>query len=338
MSDENKEAVQTSGDLWLRKCRVLITDAQDNEAANVSDLRVTFRVQRKRDTQNFATVSIYNLTADKEKEIIEKGDRVIIEAGYMGVLTTETKDEKVEVKEAEPQQYGVIFDGKILYPARGREGNVDFVLTLICVDGTNALDLAWVSFTQEKGMTQRQIVENVCVKSNITINESKVSNDLNPTRLPRGKVFFGTPRAYFNDVCRGNAATFFMDGDKLELIKWTDPVQDEALVVEPRTGLIGVPTQTQDGASFELLLNPHVRLGMLIKLKNSEITENTTMPEKGKHRTPLDPDLIYQVIELTHTGDTRGNEWYTQINGISRYGKGVLAALMTSAVQNPNGK
>ena len=52
---------------------------------------------------------------------------------------------------------------------------------------------------------------------------------------------------------------------------------------------------------------------------------------------PLDDEWIYQVIELTHTGDTMGNDWYTSCTAVSRYGKGVLPALMANNAQNPNG-
>ena len=57
----------------------------------------------------------------------------------------------------------------------------------------------------------------------------------------------------------------------------------------------------------------------------------------GQQQAPLDDEWIYQVMELTHVGDTRGNDWYTEIQGISRYGKGSLAALLGNSGQNGNG-
>ena len=72
-----------------------------------------------------------------------------------------------------------------------------------------------------------------------------------------------------------------------------------------------------------------------IKLKNVQANEASVTP--GQQQAPLDDEWIYQVMELTHVGDTRGNDWYTEIQGISRYGKGSLAALLGNSGQNGNG-
>ncbi len=333
--DEKKKAPNT-GALWIRKWEVIIADKNDEEAWNVSDLRVTFEVHRERETQNFATINIYNLTAEMENKIIKDGDRIILKAGYSGILTKPAEDDKQNTaQEAEPQQYGVIFDGKILWPARSREGNTDYILTLLCIDGKNQLDLQWVSFSNQRGLNQRQIVERVCNTSNIMV--AHVSENLEERRLPRGKVFFGTPRQYLNDVVRGNQATYFVEGNDITVNKFTDAAKEEAIVTSPETGLIGLPAQTQDGCSFTMLLNPNVHLFSLVQLKNSEMKESTALPEKGKYRSPIDDEWIYQVFRLTHKGDTRGNEWYTECDGVSRYGKGVLLAMMGHAGQNPTG-
>lgn len=325
--------------LWMRKWRILVVDAQDKEALNVSDLHVKFSVKKSRDIYNFATVEIYNLTAETEQKILKEGDRVVIEAGYEGYLNTtadgsiaEIKDDKGKTQE---KQYGKIFDGQIIYPSRRKENNTDYVLSLLCIDGANILGANFVSKTLNKGINQRQIVDAVCEKSRVKIPTNNITQGLSGQRLPRGKVIFGEPIDLIADIARGNAASYWINDGKLNISKLTDVAEDEAIVQSPETGLIGIPTQTQHGANFKLLLNPAVHLKTLVQLKNSEITEAQVTP--GQQQMPLDPDWIYQVIELTHTGDTMGNDWYTDCVAVSRYGKGALAALMANAAQNPNG-
>ena len=75
--------------LWMRKWKILVVDAQDKEALNVSDLHVKFTVKKSREINNYSTVEIYNLTAATEQKILKEGDRIIIEAGYEGYLTVE---------------------------------------------------------------------------------------------------------------------------------------------------------------------------------------------------------------------------------------------------------
>lgn len=318
--------------LWMRKWKILVVDAQDKEALNVSDLHVKFTIKKSREIYNFATIEIYNLTAETEQKILKEGDRVLVEAGYEGYLNTSSDG---TISETQEKQYGKIFDGQIIYPTRRKENNTDYVLSLLCVDGANLLSANFVSKTLNKGINQRQIVDAVCEKSLVRIPTNDITQGLSGQKLPRGKVIFGEPIDLIADVARGNGASYWIDDGKLNMSKLTDVAEDEAIVQSPETGLVGMPTQTQYGANFKLLLNPAVKMRSLVQLKNSEIVEAQATP--GQVQTQLDTDWIYQVIEFTHTGDTMGNDWYTDCVAVSRYGKGALPALMTNMTQNPNG-
>lgn len=321
-----------SGYLWIRKWKILVTDANDNEALNVSDLRCVFSVRKAREQANYATISIYNLTADIERKIIMEGSRIVIEAGYEGYLTT--GNDKT-ISETASKQYGKIFDGKIIYPTRYRENNTDYVLTLLCVDGETPLNLNFISKTVNRGLNQRQIIETACNDAISKISVGSISEGLNGAKLPRGKVFFGQPQEYFSDVVRGNAATYWIEDDVLTVHKWTDPDESEAIQFTPKTGLVGMPQQTQFGAKWTLLLNPNIHIKTKCQLAETDIVERSAVP--NQQQAPLDDDWIYQVTELVHRGDTRGNEWYTECTGVSRYGKGALPALMANNATNPNG-
>lgn len=209
------------------------------------------------------------------------------------------------------------------------------MLSLLCVDGANILGKNFIAKTLNKGVNQRQILDAVCEKSKTKIPTNSITHGLSGQKLPRGKVIFGEPKDYISDIARGNGASYWVNDGKLNMIKLADAAKDEAIVQTPTTGLVGIPTQTQYGANFKLLLNPAVQMWSLVQLKNSEIAEAQVTP--GQAQMPLDEEWIYQVIELTHTGDTMGNDWYTSCTAVSRYGKGVLPALMANNAQNPNG-
>lgn len=321
--------------LWIRKWKILVVDAQDKEALNVSNMRVKFSVKKSREISNFATVEIYNLTAETEQKIIKEGDRVIIEAGYEGYLTAGADGTVKQADGAPAQQYGKIFDGKVIYPSRRKENNTDYILSLLCVDGDNVFQQNFVSMTFNKGLNQRQVLESVCNKSQTKIPTNSITDNLSKQQLPRGKVVFGEPKDYIADIARGNSASYWMEDGELVVSKLTDNAQGEAIVVSPKTGLIGMPEQTQYGANFKLLLNPAVHMRSLVKIANSEIIEAAAKP--GVQQAGLDPDWIYQVIELVHRGDTRGEDWCTECTGVSRYGVGMLPALMANSAQNPLG-
>ncbi len=326
-----------SGALWMRKWRILVTDAQDNEALNVSDLHCTFEVHKKRSQGGFyAVCRIYNLNTDTEDKLVMEGDRLIIEAGYIAQTSTqETAEDGTTVTTSQDLQYGKIFDGKIVWPSRSRDSGVDYVLTLMAVDGDQPLNLNFISKTVNRGLNSRRIIETVANDSEEKTPINAVSDGLSEQELPRGKVFFGKPYNYVQDVCRGNAASFYIEDGSLNVTRLQDVQKDEAIVVTPETGLIGTPQQIQMGVSFRLLLNPAVHLDTMIQIKGVQVNEATATP--NQQQAPLDDDWIYQVCELTHIGDTRGNDWYTEVQGISRYGKGSLPGMLANSGQNGMG-
>lgn len=330
-----------NGALWIRKWKILVADKDDNEALNVSDLHCTFEVHKSHEKNGMtATVNIYNLTADTEKKLIEEGDRLIIEAGYTTTVQEDVTEEDEEGnKETKTQdveiQYGKIFDGQVVWPSRHKDSNVDYVLTLLAIDGDSPLNLNFIKKTVNRGMNQRQALDQVCYGSETQIKTEAITDGLSEQQLSRGKVFFGRPVDYIQDICRGNQASYYVEDGALHVTRLQDISKEEALVVTPSTGLIGMPQQTQDGVTYRVLLNPAIKLGTFVQLKNSEVNEAQVMP--GQVQKPIDDEWIYQTKALTHRGDTRGNDWYTEVQGISRYGTGSIPAMLANMKTNGNG-
>ena len=74
---------------------------------------------------------------------------------------------------------------------------------------------------------------------------------------------------------------------------------------------------------------------LLIQIARSEIKEQTLVV--GQKQLPLDDEWIYQAIEVTHRGDTRGNDWYTDVVGLSRYGAAAFPGILTDGSTYVNG-
>lgn len=311
--------------LYGRKFRIYVAD-KDNNAWDVSGLRCTFNIEKKaRATANYAEITIYNLTNDTETEIIKEGMRVIVEAGYDGFINDETEQQTIA------KQYGKIFDGDIIQYIRSREDNVNYLLTLVCLDGDSFLNNNILKTTLNAGVNQRQIVEHIASQAKTPTEIGRISPELSTQKLPRGKVFFGVPKNYLDDIARDNAASFWVDEGKVYIAKATDVAPGEALVLTPATGLIGTPQQVQDGVSFKCLLNPAIKLQTMIKLDNTLIRQ--AKYQIGQIPSKLDEDGQYQVYKLQHVGDTRGDDWYTEIIGVSRYG--LMPLMLATATQNP---
>ena len=317
--------------LYGRKYRILVAKG-DNTALDVSNLGCTFKIEKvAMQIANYAEIVIYNLSAGTEAEIIKEGDRVIVEAGYQGFITVNPDGTQSETPST--KQYGKVFDGLIIQALRDKEDNVNYKLSLVCMDGDDFLANNIIKMSIASGQNQRQIVEQIVSNADTPSEIGKISPDLNTQNLPRGKVFFGTPKQYLKSIANDNNAQFWVDDGQVYIAKATDIPDGEALVLTPQTGLIGVPQQTADGASFKCLINPAIRLKSMIKIDNSLIRQ--MKQTVGQLPTILDKDGQYQVYKLTIIGDTRGNDWYKECEGIGRTGKNA-PSLLSSPNQNPN--
>src|SRR5262245_53894016 len=87
------------------------------------DIRFTFSVDKDiLRCYQFAEVTLYNLNAQTETDILKNGVSVTLEAGY------------------ENGAYGVIFRGPVRQVLRGKEDAVTYFLRLVCIDGDDALN------------------------------------------------------------------------------------------------------------------------------------------------------------------------------------------------------
>lgn len=296
---EVKNLVGTTGD-WLygRRYRVLV-DLGDNKAFDVSELRCSFEIVKTAYLEaNQSILTIYNLNPDDENKLIQQGQRIIIEAGYNG------------------SQYGMIFSGNIIQPLRSKENGVDYLLTLVSMDSDRyaAYGLIGVSLVAEQ--TSRDAVNALITKSSQEIGRGFITDTT--IKYPRGKVMFGMSKNFLAQIAKSENATYYTEDGKVNIVAPQDVEQGQILHFGPESGLIGTPTQTEMGIECKVLLNPQVTINTLFHIDNKKIENYRYTP--GQPVRSLDSEGIYRVIKLAHIGDTRSNEWYTQIEAISQAG------------------
>ena len=113
-------------------------------------------------------------------------------------------------------------------------------------------------------------------------------------------------------------STYYNEDGTVNIVSPKDLASDEIFDLGPQTGLIGSPLQTEYGISCSCLLNPRLKINSLFHLDNKKIENYRYTP--GQPVRPLDTEGIYRVIKLTHRGDTRGDDWTTEIEAISQAG------------------
>ena len=264
---------------------------------------------------NYSEVVIYNLSPSSENIIIKEGYRVIIEAGYEG------------------NQYGLIFDGNVIQPLREKEGGTTYKLNLVSMDSDMFLVSGSANFSIMRGQNSRSLIENIVNSSSVSTQLGAISQNLSNSELTRGKVVFGKASDYLRQIAQSESAAFYMEDGKVNIIRADDYSENEVIELDSESGLIGVPSQSDFGATIKMLLNPRVKLGTMIHVNNSLIKNKQF--QQGQAFYGLDQDGLYRVIKVTYKGDTRGVDWYTEVETVTQSGADI-PNMLANKYSNPN--
>ena len=289
------------------------TEVVEVNAVDVSNLRCVFSCEKDtNDTPNYSIITVYNM-ASKTINSIKKGDKVILEAGY------------------ENGNYGMIFTGNIVQPMVSRESNTDIALTLVVQDGDVYLNSSFTATTLSKASTNADVVR-TCTKNDATVSDGAISKELSKTKLARGKTMFGKSAKYVKKAAANSNSQFYIEDGKVNIVAATDYSSKQAVELNPMTGLIGMPQQTDDGVSGQCLINPSIKLNTLIFINSSLVVAKQVAEGETKY-TAVNSDGVYRITKLTYEGDTHGDNWYCTFEAVTQ--SGAKPSGMNKAVSNP---
>ena len=111
----------------------------------------------------------------------------------------------------------------------------------------------------------------------------------------------GSPKSQIESVCRDVDCMFTVDEANKVLAVWPKGKarSGEAILVSPKTGLVGYPSFTQSGVRLTTIFNPNARFGGKVKV------ESQFEPANG----------IWPIYGLSHHLDANipGGQWFTDM-------------------------
>jgi hypothetical protein len=319
---------------WLRACSLVISSDQSESSIELAgpDLNNSLRI-RFTTTFQFTTTPaslkarIYNLSPQTVSKIlalagqngpgvgavpIASRAQVVLKAGYQGKI-------------------GLVFTGQIYQMRIGKERNTDSYLDIFAADGDFAHNWSICAFSVDKGYTQQDLWKKATgTMTAWGVQPSAPPSGLPTTPSPRGKVVMSMTREALNDLGDTNNFTWNIVNNQVVGVPKYTWLDTEAIEINSSSGMIGVPEQTEVGVSVSTLLNADIRWGTLIHLNASDIARfvqgtgtataqqaalspNISQATRGGFLPPFNADGYYVVLQATHVGDTRGNEWYTHM-------------------------
>lgn len=312
-----------SNNQFIRKWSLIVADAT-GKGIDLSQLKIKFTIlQSDEESPNTANIRVYNLSHETINQITAltpvEYNRVILQAGYKG------------------GNFGVIFDGTIRQFRKGRENNINSYLDILAAEGDIPYNFSYVSDTLSSGWKAEDVIERAAdamgLKTNIIPN-SDAFKGINP----RGKVLFSLSKLPLRSSVQAIGSTWSINNGVVQVIPLQGYLSNEAVVLTAKTGLIGVPEQTDDGIKLRCLLNPKIIIGARIKIDNKSINQFTQQSSgmagqpsaapvgqfkynsiSGDIQLPanIDNDGYYRVYVAEYVGDTRSQDWYTEITALA---------------------
>lgn len=309
---------------YLRGVNLVVKNANVGRAlaqanSDEPDLRFRFRThQQDAESPNNADIRVYNLAESTVREIRAEYDSVVLQAGY--------RDGAV----------GTIFAGTIKQFRIGRENNIDSYLDLLVSDGDVGYNFGVIASTLAAGQNLSDAVSAAAKAMGMTVDQPNLPTDLTGAQFIRGKVMFGMGRDILRDAARSVDATWSIENGQVQLTALTSYLPGEAVTLNALTGLVGIPELTDQGVHLRCLLNPKLRVGGLVRLNNGDInqlfqrtTSDPTRFDSFKIQVlpSLAADGLYRLYCVEHAGDSRGQEWYSDLtmlavnsNSVQPYG------------------
>ena len=287
---------------WQRRAQVVI--GKKGSGLLVENLRIQFDVSKTVESApNVAVIKIFNLSPINEAKIKNEFDEVLLNAGYEGALR-------------------LVFRGNIKHVYRYRDKS-DYITEIEAGDGDKDFRTATMNETLAAGTTNAQLVDRAVGSFKTTGGTTTGAVQINDRARLRGKVISGNTRDVLHDVARESGANWSIQDGQLVIVKANGVLPDEAIVITADTGMLGAPEINDKGIAVKCLLNPQLRVNGAIKLNNNGIKAKRQKAqalgkkqEDQKEPVRLDPDGIYKVLKITHKGDTRGQDWVSEIECI----------------------
>ena len=266
-------------------------------------LRMTFEItMRDISTPNVARIGIFNLADSSTQPAFFVGKRVKVSAGYVT-----------------GQSY-VLFDGEIIQARNLRVDVTDKVLAILATDGSTPRNYAVVNKTLSAGHTHYDRLM-ACYEpmKALGLGLGYIDKDaLTQTKFPRGAALWGNSKSHLREICSATRTQWSIQRGKLQVLSNDKALPGSVIVLNSKTGLVGLPMQTIQGIEGVCLLNGNMVPGCVVQIDQRSIQLAEFDPSiagapnnKLLEQTGVSADGKYKVLYVGHVGDSRGEPFFT---------------------------
>lgn len=268
----------------------------------IKDLRIIFEIDKDDGVQlNHATIKIYNLSPINRAQIakphpigfplFEPIVKVFLKVGYENDIIQ-------------------IIAGELLSAINQKDG-VDWITTLEVWSGIKSITNGISNFSFGKPTKAKTIIDRLLQSLQIDFRYTDDAVDLLENLKVSDFTSSGLTFRQVSIFLNRYGASFTIEEDNQGLVYIDDRPRNpeegrnSQNTFSPTNGLVGSPEITRTGIIFRALLRPRIRL-----IERIFVSSKTLV---GTLRAGSEAD--YHVTSVKHKGDTRGEDWFTEIEG-----------------------
>lgn len=279
--------------LFQRRAKVAIAvptgETLNTYSANVYEvelLRFSFKVTKNlRKEPNTASIIVTNLSEQTRAELQGKVLRVALQAGY-------------------GDDTAVIFLGDSRDVDHDQKG-ADWETKIECGDGERGLRHGRVSDSFKAGTPVASVVRKFADSMGVDVRfAAGFLSELTGKQYVSGYAAHGRASRELDRVLKGLGYEWSIQDNQLQILKPGASTTELAVELTPETGLIGSPAMSSPEKKGQKpvirarsLLQPGIRPGRRVVIRSSA------------------HDGVFRVTKVTHTGDTAGGDFYSDLEG-----------------------
>jgi hypothetical protein len=274
--------------------------------------RVVFDIDIKPgETLAFGDFRIYNLA---KTSTVDAGSSIEFRAGYTNQVDT-------------------IFKGYVTNTFRERDG-ASTVQRFLCKSGDPVRDRGSLNSSYSQGVQLLDVLKDIAKQwpRPLDIDESQFAD----IALTSGYMVDGDIPQELNQLAQAYNFDWVQDRGRLVITRRTAARTTAITEISQFTGMVGVPEVTRgpNGLGVYVInrLNPYFRINGRINIKSEFQSFNAgnlfVVGLAGDARATGE----YNIFELRHRGDSHGNLWVTEIDGLRANSAPLPGAMSTGAL------
>lgn len=251
---------------------VLLIEKKDGTTLKVMrPFTVEFDIHRNsQSSANVAQLRIYNLNPNNRSQIrLNQFDQL--------------EQRKVTFAAGYGKNLSLAFDGNISQAWSVREG-VNMITQIESFDGGFAYINAVTGQPFKSGTPKKTIVDSLAA-SLPGVTKGAIGNYAGSTS--RGSSYSGNTTDLLDQLTGGG---FFIDNGKAHCLSDDECLAGDIPTINAQSGLLGTPVKESTYINFDMLFEPSLRVGQLIKLESSTVSASDRI------------NGIHKVLSIKHRG------------------------------------